>query len=280
MYNDYWGFIKKPFENTLDSDFLYYSPEHKEALSRMVYVVREHKSGFFLVGDYGTGKTFLTRALIKELPSTEFKFALISNPRLDALELIGEIIYQLSGSFLSPKEVSKPELLHTFSQIVEENYYKQGLYLAIIIDEAQTVEETELLEELRLLLNLQTDTNLFSLLLLGQLSFLEKIEKLPSLKERLSIRFYLHPLDEVNTRNYIEHRLKVAGQDKKIFTDSAYKEIYSFSKGIPRQINNICDLALLSGFIKQVKVIDKDIVFQAEKDLEGTFSFKEEGNND
>lgn len=274
MYNDYWGFRKKPFENTLERDFFYYSPEHKEALSRMVYVVKEHKSGFFLVGDYGTGKTFLSRALTQELSQSEFKFALVTNPRLSISELIEEIIYQLSGS--SPeKEISKLVLIHTFSQVVEENYQK-GLYSVVVIDEAQTIEEDNLLEELRLLLNFQgEDTNLFSLLLLGQTSFLEKIDKFSSLKQRLSIRYHLHPLDRENTKNYIEHRLKVAGLEKKVFTDSAYEEIYAFSKGIPRQINNICDLALLSGFIKRIQIIDKDVILQVEKDLNVSSSVKE-----
>ncbi len=274
MYNDYWGFRKKPFENTLERDFFYYSPEHKEALSRMVYVVKEHKSGFFLVGDYGTGKTFLSRALTQELSQSEFKFALVTNPRLSISELIGEIIYQLSGSF-PEKEISKLVLIHTFSQVVEENYQK-GLYSVVVIDEAQTIEEDNFLEELRLLLNFQgEDTNLFSLLLLGQTSFLEKIDKFSSLKQRLSIRYHLHPLDRENTKNYIEHRLKVAGLEKKVFTDSAYEEIYAFSKGIPRQINNICDLALLSGFIKRIQIIDKDVILQVEKDLNVSSSVKE-----
>jgi general secretion pathway protein A len=142
----------------------------------------------------------------------------------------------------------------------------------MIVDEAQAIDDFSILEELRLLLNIQRDDAvLFTLLLLGQVSLVEYIEKNPQLKQRLSLRYYIHPLKKQDTQGYIQHRLNVAGLDRKIFDDSAYDEIFSLSGGVPRVINNICDLALLTGFITEKSIIDRDIVTQAGKDLDDCF---------
>ena len=245
----------------------------------MIYAVREHKPGFFLTGDYGTGKTLLSRALMKECPGDKFKFVIISNPRLTALDLIKEINHQLKGSARSSHEVSKADLLRSISDILEDNYNK-GFYSVIIIDEAHSIEEDSILEEIRLLLNFQRDESiLFTLLLLGQPPLLNRIERTPPLRQRLAIRYRLFPLNRHDTEEYVQHRLNVAGSNKKIFVDSSYDEIYAFSKGVPRVINNVCDLALLTGFIKKLNTVNADIILQVKSDLGDTVCSGEEEND-
>lgn len=144
----------------------------------------------------------------------------------------------------------------------------RGVYPVVIIDEAQSIQGDELLEEVRLLLNMQSDNSvLFTLILLGQTQLEEKVGKTPQFEQRLSIRYKLYSLSREEAKEYIEYRLKVAGTTRRIFTDSAYEEIYEFSQGMPRLINNICDLSLLTGFIKKLQIIDRDVVIQVAHDL-------------
>ena len=186
---------------------------------------------------------------------------------------------QLSGE-AAPQSSNKAALLRTLSRTLGDNF-DNGLYCVVIIDEAQSIEDRDLIEEIRLLLNIQRDdTVLFTLVLLGQNSFIETIQRLPQLRQRLSLRYYMRHLGVDDVRQYIHHRLRVAGLDKDVFSESACSQVFSLSKGIPRVINNLCDLALLTGFIKQQETIDKAIVSQAGKDLQECFSGVPEQKDD
>lgn len=234
----------------------------------MLYAVKEHKPGVLLVGSYGTGKTLLSRSLAKECSSDKYKVVSITNPRLSPLELLAEINYQLGAPFDPSRSLVKIDLLHSLSKLLEDNYIK-GIFTVIIVDEAQSIENNGLMEELRLLLNIQhDDAVLFTLCILGQPTILEVIEAIPQFKQRLLVRFRLKALDLEQTKKYIQHRIEIAGLRRDIFTDSAYEQIFDLSEGIPRSINNICDIALLSGYIKNIDSIDKEIVIDVFEDLE------------
>lgn len=266
MYEAYWKLKEKPFENAPDPRFIYYSKKHEEALSRMLYVIKERKGAAILTGEYGSGKTLLSRVLMAELSDERYHSALIFNPRLPPLELIKEIIYQLGGktSDLS----SKTDLLHYLNEILYRN--KDGNKITVIVvDEAQAIPEENGFEELRLLLNFQLNDNfLLTLILLGQPELKERIESLPQLKQRLAVRYHLKALTEDETREYIQHRLEVAGSKEDIFTEGAYSEIYRFSWGIPRRINNMCDMALLVGYGGGIDKINEEVIRDVAEDME------------
>jgi general secretion pathway protein A len=265
MYEAYWKIREKPFENMPDPRFIYYSQKHEEALSRMLYAVRERKGAAILTGEYGSGKTLLSRILLEELSSEQYQPAIIVNPILPPLELLKEIIYQLGGNTTSLS--SKGDLLHYFDGMLYRNR-TENKNTVIVIDEAQAVS-VESFEELRLLLNFQlNDDFLLTLILLGQPELKAKMDKLPQLKQRFSIRYHLKALAEEQSKEYILHRLEVAGAEKEIFRDDALSEIYRFSEGIPRRINNICDLALLVGCAEGLDKVDKEIIKDVAEDLE------------
>lgn len=267
MYEQYWKLKEKPFENTPDPRFIYYSQRHEEALSRMLYAMREHKGAAVLTGDYGSGKTLLSRVFWQELQQeNRYRAAFILNPRLSSLDFVKEIYYQLSGGREVPE--SKIELFHQLHKLLYANY-DAGKHSIIMIDEAQAINEEEIFEELRLLLNFQlNDSFLLTLILLGQPELKEKISNLPQLKQRIAIRYHLRALSEESTKKYIQHRLEVAGSKEEIFLDEAIFEIYAFSAGVPRRINNICDLALLVGYSEKFEKIDKNIIKEVAEDLE------------
>lgn len=265
MYEQYWRLQEKPFENTPDPHFLYYSAQHEEAFSRMLYAIRERKGAAMLTGEYGSGKTILSRVLLKELSSEHYQTALIFNPRISSIEFLQEIVYQLGGNDASE---SKTKLLRTLNETLYNNR-NENKSTIIVIDEAQAIESKDIFEELRLLLNFQLDDMfLLTLILLGQPELKEKVDMIPQLRQRLAARFHLIALNEWESREYIIHRLEVAGSSEDIFTEGTYELIYEVSEGIPRRINNICDMCLLAGYGVKIDKIDKAIVKDVISDLE------------
>lgn len=265
MYEAYWELKEKPFENTPDPRFIYYSKQHKEAIARMLYAVREHKGAALFTGEYGSGKTLLTRVLWYELQQeNRFQSVFILNPRLSGLELIQEIVHQLGGTSVP---ASKIDLFHTLHQILYSNY-NLGKHIVIIIDEAQAIQDRDIFEEIRLLLNFQLDNAfLLTIILIGQPELKYSIVSLPQLTQRIAVRYHLMALDEIETKEYILHRLSVGGATRQIFADEAFKEIYFCAVGIPRRINTICDLALLVGFGSGLSLIDKKTITKINEDL-------------
>lgn len=271
MYEEYWGLNEKPFENTPDPRFIYYSSQHEEGLSRLLYVVREEKGAAMLTGDFGCGKTLLGRTLLKELDKDVYKTALIANPYLNHEELLMHIAYSLGSKDLPERktEVLVNIILERLGEILDNNM-RDGKKTVIIIDEAHVIKDREVWEELRLILNFQLeDRFLLTLLLLGQPELRELIDANKQFVQRIAVKYHLEHLNEEETKEYILHRLSVSGRTQPVFTESGYKLIYKKSSGIPRRINHICDLALLSAFGKGLSIIEEDVIKEVSSDLEG-----------
>lgn len=234
----------------------------------MHYAVEQRKLGILLMGDYGTGKTYLSMVLKGTFPPERCKYIYFTNPRITPLEFLRDIVNQLGTNPNSnSRQPTKIDFLHLIEKGLED-YYSRDIYTVILVDEAQSIQRDELFEEIRLLLNIQKEESaLFTLILLGQPQIEEKINSVPQFRQRMPIRYKLLPLTEEETMNYVEHRLKIAGATRKILTDSAHSEVYAFSKGLPRGINNVCDLALLSGFIEKQEMVDKDMIVRIAEEL-------------
>ena len=266
MYESHWGLKEKPFENTPDPRFLYFSSEHMEAISRLVYTVEEVKGATLLTGEYGCGKTVISRLLFERLPVDKYDVALVTNPMLNPVELLGEICFQL-GISLPPKS-NKSTMLRELNELLFKNM-KGDKGTIIIIDEAQTIKNSQAFEELRLLLNFQlNDRFLLTLILIGQPELREIINDLRQLKQRISTQYHLNPLNRQDTEKYILHRLKIAGLIRRIFSEQAIDIIWKNSDGVPRVINSICDVCLLMGLSKKSAEIDKEIAEKAVDYLE------------
>ena len=265
MYEKYWGLTEKPFENTPNPRFMYYSNKHEEALTRLLYAIKEEKGSAMLTGEYGSGKTILSRIIIDELIKDKiYEVALITHPQLSPIEFIQEIIYQLKNEHVTG---SKPQLLHMMQDIIYKNF-KDGKKVVILIDEAQIVKSRQTFEEVRLFLNFQlNDRFLITLILIGQPELLNRVREIPQLWQRLGIKYHLSGLTSLESEAYIKHRLSVAGAKSDIFTADAMEIIHNYSKGIPRSMNNACDMSLLIGFGQEAKVIDMDLASKVVEDL-------------
>lgn len=258
LYERYWSLKHKPFENTPDPKFLFFSSQHQEALFKMQYAVEEGKGAAILTGEYGCGKTLLTRVLVKQLDEERYDVGLLTNPRWKAEELLKEILYQLGHDV---DTTDKSKLLHILNDDVLFKNFQDGRATVIIVDEAQMITDFDTLEELRLLLNFQLDDKfLLSLILSGQPELNPLIDDIPQFEQRIAVRHHLTGLSPEETSEYIQYRLAVGGREDELFTPEAIDRIYEITRGTPRKINNICDICLLVGFTRKASAIDVDIV--------------------
>lgn len=256
MYLSHWAFKEPPFENVPNPRFFYLSKSHEEALARLIYAGKARKGGAILSGEIGCGKTTLTKVCVKELSNAKFDIGLMVNPRLEPKEFIQEIVYQFG---MNEVPDTKVQCLHKLNERMIENM-RTDRETILIIDEAHLLPPSNL-EEVRLLLNFQlNDRFLMTVLLVGQPELREKVKNIPQLNQRISIRYHLEPFDFQDTVEYILFRQKKAGRNVNAFSQDAMNRIYDHTKGVPRSINNLCDLSLLVGYGKKEKIIGLNIV--------------------
>jgi general secretion pathway protein A len=190
----------------------------------------------------------------------------LTNPSWTAIEFFREVLYQLG---VETAARTKPELLHELNEVFFRNF-QGGRDTVLIIDEAQLIDDDAVFEELRLLMNFQTDDRfLVTVVLIGSPELVPKIRRLRHLDQRISLRYQLNALDSTHTANYIAHRLKTAGRDGDIFTEDAVKLVFDFTRGTPREINNLCDIALLVGFTRRLSIVDEKVIAEVIKDMVG-----------
>jgi general secretion pathway protein A len=265
MYLSYYNLNEKPFQISTDPKFLWLGEKHKEALAILTYGILDNKGFLLLTGDVGTGKTTIINTLLNNLDDDVIA-AHVPNPDLEHLDFFNFIANVFS---IDKKFSTKGEFLNHLSKFLHDAYSKNKKVL-LIIDEAQRLKP-ELLEEIRLLSNIERqDTKLLNIFFVGQKEFnnilIEPENR--ALRQRITINYYIKPLTENGTKEYIKHRLNIAGSEKNIFNSSAIGEIFSFSKGFPRLINIICDLALLTGYVKEQKTINELIIKECAKELQ------------
>lgn len=265
VYQDFFGFSEKPFDLTPDPKYLYLSPKHKEVLAHLVYGLQENNGFLKIVGEVGTGKTMICRSFLRELRA-DFNIAYIFNPCINELELLQTINTELG---IPGKSKSKKKLVDVLNVFLLEERSK-GHRVVVIIDEAQDLQPN-VLEQLRLLSNLETDTEkLIQIVLIGQPELDKVLAKdgLRQLRQRITIKWELLPLNLEETRGYIQHRLNIAlGKGKVRFSRPAVEMVFRYSRGIPRMINVVSDRTLLIAFTQSTKKITPKIVKSAVSDI-------------
>jgi general secretion pathway protein A len=272
LYTDYWRLREKPFENNWDLRFYYLSNQHKEVLTRLLYAAREHRQGALLTGEHGSGKSMVLALLINKLQSSgkEFSIIHIKDPLIGIEEFYIEFLSQLGEKTESSEKcASKSALFKRFNeQLVKIS--DNSMHTLLIVDEAHLLEKKNM-EELRLLLNNyhpSTNASMLTLVLAGQPHLADIVSEMPALSQRMPIRCNFPLLDEEQCEDYIFHRLRVAGSQNQLFTPDAVRLIEEYSRGIPRSINNICDMALFLGSSRGAAKIDGEIIEEVARDIE------------
>lgn len=243
MYLEHWRLSRRPFDNTADPAFFFESHGHQEAVTRLTFAIETQKEIAMLTGEYGSGKTVVCQKVIDALPHERFKVAFVANPRLDAVDLVREITFQLGENIASR---SMYDVLHAFNTLLER--FSATKNCAVFIDETQLILDTLILEDLRLLLNHQFNRKfLFTLVLVGQTELRDRLRSIPQMTQRIGLKFHIPNLRPDEVPLYMGHRLMASGGTLDIFSADAIAEIAKLSKGNPREINSLCDLALLVG---------------------------------
>ncbi len=265
MYYDYWGLKKPPFDNVPDPTM--YAECHtsmENAIAETLFAIEEgNECVAVIVGDVGLGKTLSLRIIIDSLDHDKYKIAMVANPDMSFIELLREIVGQLTGK--QCEERRKNNLLEIFNKILFETI-DSGKKILIFVDEANAMSPANL-ESLRLLTNMQdAQSNLFTIVLAGQLELARRLEhpKRANLLQRIGT---FCRIDKIETKDliraYVETRLSLAGGSRTIFTDDAYGFLWEYSdNGVPRLINKICKLSLKAGETNQFSLISGEVIRQ------------------
>lgn len=263
MYESFYQFREKPFSLLPDAGFLYFSDQHRMALTLLEYGLM-NQAGFTVVsGDIGTGKTTLIRRLLNDIDPL-ITVGLISNTH----QTFGDLLQWIALAFDLPRQGrDKVQLYHDFMDFIIGEYAR-GRRTVLIVDEAQNMS-AETLEELRMLSNVNADKDqVLQIILVGQRELRDTLQRpdLVQFAQRIGVDYHLEPLSAEETRQYIRHRCSVAGGDPALFTDQACDTVYTHSGGIPRLINLLCDTALVYGYAEQCRHIDAKLVNDAARD--------------
>jgi len=268
MYLAFYKLKEPPFNITPDPHYLFMSRQHREAYNHIMYGIRGRKGFIQLTGEIGSGKTTLCRAVLEEL-GQNVQTALILNPCLTEAQLIRAILQDFGLKTAGKDMLKLIETLNTF--LLKKLEAKENV--ALLIDESQILS-SKLMEQIRLLSNLETtQQKLIQIVLIGQPELGDKLNDpaLRQLRQRITVRYHLGPLDENEIGSYIAHRLSTAGGDGRLTFDAkALQLVFRYSEGIPRLINAVCDNALLAGYVAGTWCIDKTCLKRAMDQLEGS----------
>lgn len=270
MYESYWRFKNRPFENKSSNEFYYPSETHQAAMLKLRYAIENRRAAALLCGPTGMGKSLVAEMLLRQLGDTYRPVYHLVFPTLDSEQLIRYLVEQIdSGNDQWPREPSAD--LARFEKLLDKNL-EQNRHAVIVVDEAHLLEQNGLLEPLRLLLNVAAakspGESAWTLVLVGQPTLLSHVERYHPLDERLAVKCMLNRLLLEETVAYIQHRIRSSGaKSEEIFDEAALERIHQLSQGIPRRINRLCDLALMVGFAEERKRIEAAVIDSVHSDL-------------
>jgi general secretion pathway protein A len=267
MYVQFYGLVEKPFALVPDPRYLYLGSSHREALAHLLYGIEQGEGFIEVIGQVGTGKTTLCRTLVDQIgPNVDLAY--IFNPSSSEAELLAAI----NREFGIPNTArSRAELVEELNRFLLERK-AAGRRAVLVIDEAQNLDP-DVLEQVRLLSNLETEREkLIQIVLIGQPELDQHLARadLRQLRQRITVRWSLHPFSAEETAAYLAHRLRVAGaREPELFARDAVRAIHRASRGVPRVINAIADRALLAAFSGGRKRIERSDVRRAVRELPG-----------
>lgn len=270
LYLKHFGLAREPFSIVPDPGFLYPSVHHRQAVAHLKYGLDREGGFILLTGEVGTGKTTLTRTMLKRLPA-HVRVAYVLNSKLKTTDALASICHELAIELPTTRGLSFSKIcIDALNQNLLQAH-SEGKKTLIVIEEAQNLT-AEVLETLRLLSNLETHSHkLLHILLVGQPELLETLaqKELRQLNQRVVSRFHLLPLKKDDLANYVNHRLHRAGAKGPLFDQPSMKVLFKLTGGVPRLINLVCQHALLAAYSTESKQVTPGLVKQAAVEILG-----------
>jgi type II secretory pathway predicted ATPase ExeA len=263
MYETFYGLAEKPFSLLPDPSYLYLGRRHGMAYAMLQYGVKSQAGFTVIAGEIGSGKTTLIRHLLDQL-DRNVTVGLINNTHASFGELLEWVLLAFGLDYQGLDKVSR---YHRFTDFLIQEYSRRRRTV-LIIDEAQNLGP-QTLEELRMLSNINADKSLvLQLILVGQPELRDMLRRrgMEQFAQRVSVAFYLEALDAAETAAYVRHRLRVGGGEPRLFEDDALDLVYRASRGVPRLINTVCDMALVYGYACQQPRITRAVVEEVVRD--------------
>lgn len=270
MYEDYYHFRARPFQLSPDPRFFFNSAGHRRAMAYMQYGVHQGEGFLVITGEIGAGKTMLARTLVQKFGSPNLIMAQVVSTQLEADDMLNMV----ATAFDLPFESGKAQLLRSLEKFLLARH-TQGKRAILLVDEVQNLSRGAL-EELRMLSNFQyKDKPLLQSFLLGQPEFRKTLHspEMEQLRQRVTASYHLGPIDALETKAYIVHRLTTVGwNNDPSFHNDVYSVIYRYTGGIPRKINSLCDRLMLLGRMDEKHAFTAKDVFEVIGDLESEFA--------
>ena len=264
-YLEHFNLTDQPFRLTPDPEYVYWSKQHARAKAYMESTIWLADGFVVITGEIGSGKTTLLRSFLEELED-DVACAVVSQTQLNTTEFLQAVLTEFGFKPFNKRKVELLDMLNMF--LIEQ--YTSGKKVVLIVDEAQNLS-TKVLEEIRLLSGIETDKEkVLRIILAGQPELKEKLEspKLKQLMQRVRLRFHIGPLDRRELREYIGHRLAVAGREAPgLFGENCYDAIHAHTGGIPRLINTLCDTAMLCAFAEERTSVNSEDINAAVGEL-------------
>ena len=265
-YLEHFNLDDQPFRLTPDPDYLYWSKQHARAKAYMESTIWLADGFVVITGEIGSGKTTLLQSFLAELED-DVVYAVVSQTQLTPTQFLQAVLTEFGFKPFNKRKVELLDMLNMF--LIEQ--YSSGKKVVLIVDEAQNLSR-KVLEEIRLLSGIETHKEkVLRIILAGQPELRETLDS-PSLKQlvqRIRLRFHVGPLDRQEMREYIEHRLEVAGsEDRQLFDDDCFDTIHRYTGGVPRLINTLCDSALLCAFADEKTTVGLDDIMAAVAELD------------
>ncbi len=264
-YVNHFNLTEQPFRLTPDPDFVYWSKQHARAKAYMESTIWLADGFVVITGEIGSGKTTLLQSFLADIED-DIVYAVVSQTQLTATQFLQAVLTEFGFKPFKKRKVELLDMLNMF--LIEQ--YSNGKKVVLIVDEAQNLSK-KVLEEIRMLSGIETHKEkVLRIILAGQPELKDTLDS-PTLKQlvqRIRLRFHLGPLDKNELREYIEHRLKVAGRESNnLISDECFEIIYRYAGGVPRLVNTLCDTALLCAFADEKDNVEADDFLSAIEEL-------------